>query len=518
MLQVTFCGAARTVTGSMYFFEYHNPNYPKFNFCVDAGLFQVGQKANLFRINSHLLFDPKKLDALILTHGHLDHCGRIPYLTKMGFGGKIYSTPATKKVAEVVLEDAVKHQAENLKFPDFFFDAEGMSKQDLDFSQNTSFTGLLKNPNFDHRVLKDREKISGLIQKYGQSLTLYSLEEVGQSLNRFETQEYRIPFLINPNLQVEFYDAGHILGSCYLRITELSSGQTIVLSGDLGKPGKPIIKDPEKPEIESKITHIFLETTYGDRVHSKESPQKKLQKILYKTYKQRGKLIIPSFSVERAQEIIYYLIELIADNKVPKMPIYLDSPMASKILDIFLNHPELYDNEMQQKIQQNLNPLTHKNLHILESTRESKSINEKEGPFVIIAGSGMVTGGRILKHLKLNIEDSNNIILFIGFQAHGTLGRRILDGARNIEIEGKALEVQSSLEVISELSGHADKQGLKNWIFDLIKDNKTKNPTAFLVHGEKEEAISMREELEFSFKQIQTGWPHFGQKTTLWKT
>lgn len=491
MLKVRFCGAARTVTGSQYYFEYTDQTSKVFRFCVDSGMFQVGKKVNLFKINSHLLFDPKKLDALILTHAHLDHCGRIPYLIAKGFGGKIFSTEATKKIAGVVMADAARHQENGMAMPEV---------KDILGKDNDAYK------------YEEQIKQSGDV--------LYTSQDVESAMGRFKTYEYHQKFKIHPNLEVEFWDAGHILGSAFLTIREISTGRAWAMSGDLGNVDKPIINDPEMPRSYEGLTHIFIETTYGNRIHGDLDPKEKLRKATYKTLKRKGKVIIPSFSVERAQEIIYYLVELMRENKIQNVPIYLDSPMANKVLEIVLDHPELYDESMRKSISDKNHPLRHHNLKILETADDSKTLNRRNKPCIIIAGSGMLTGGRILKHLMFNIENPNHTLIFVGYQATGTLGREIFDGAKEIELEGKVLEVKNEIATINEFSAHADQKMLKKWIVNLAKDtpDDAKSPIVYLMHGEKESALALGDELEGSLRsKVDAYWPHFGEWQTMWE-
>jgi metallo-beta-lactamase family protein len=492
MLKVRFCGAARTVTGSQYYLEYQEKEGDKvFRFCLDSGMFQVGQRVNLYKINSHLLFDPKKLDCIVLTHAHLDHCGRIPYLVRKGFGGRIFSTPATKEIADVVMSDAARHQENGMYMPEIG-DILGEDNKGYSYSK----------------------------EEMEQNLVLYTSEDVESTMTRFKTYEYHEKFRIHPNLEVEFWDAGHILGSAYVIISEVSTGKVIAFSGDMGNINKPIINDPEIPCCFPTVTHIFTETTYGNRIHGTLDPKEKLRKATYKTIKRKGKVLIPSFSVERAQEIIYYLVELMRENKIPHVPIYLDSPMANKVLEIVLEYPELYDEDMRDRIADKEHPLRYNQLKILDTPADSKTLNNRNKPCIIIAGSGMLTGGRILKHLLFNLDNPNHTLVFVGYQAQGTLGREILDGAKEVEVEGKIMEVRNELAVINEFSAHADQQMLKKWVISLVKDKPrgSKPPIVFLMHGEKEAALKLGEELEGSLQsRVDTYWPHFGEWQTLWE-
>jgi metallo-beta-lactamase family protein len=515
MLSVQFCGATRTVTGSQYYLEYTAPNGEKFNFCIDSGMFQVGGKVNLFKVNSHLVFDPKKLDAIVLTHAHLDHCGRIPYLVKSGFGGKIYSTPATQKIAEVVMTDAAKLATSDQHQKAFYFPVKGMSSEELvpedllgGFDLK-SVAEAVSNPKYE-LLAKD-------------NVGLYELADVEQTMTRFKTFGYHKPFKIHDNLQVEFWDAGHILGSAFLNITELSTGKNIVFSGDLGNINKPIIEDPETPKPIDKLSHIFIETTYGDRLHGSLDPKTRLQEVAFQTLdRKKGKLLIPAFSIERCQEIIYILTELMRENKLPNVPIFLDSPMGAKVLEICIDHPELYDERMTQKIKEDMHPLIYKNLKILEKPDQSKTLNHYELPCIIIAGSGMLNGGRILKHLTFHAQNPDNTILIVGYQAEGTLGRKLIEGHKKVMVEDKEIEVNAEIKSITEFSAHADQLILRNWIGDWVNGPKPSSngviPTVFLMHGEKNSSLTFGEEIKKNFPgRVETYWPYFGEKVKLWE-
>jgi metallo-beta-lactamase family protein len=350
LLTVTFAGAARTVTGSQYYLQYTPDAGGKpFRFCIDSGMFQVGQKVNLFKVNSHLIFDPRLLDCVVLTHAHLDHCGRLPYLVKRGFGGKIYSTRATREITEVTLMDAAALSKNDPSNPDYFFPVKGFRKIDVTHQKDKFISSEVANEILPYKLAQ---------ANYG----LYDQGDVEITMSRFKTFEYHSKFLIHNDLEIEFMDAGHILGSAFVIIHHIPSGKKIIFSGDLGNLDKPIIEDPEFPRGITSITHIFTETTYGNRLHGQLDPKQKLREMCYKPLKSGGKVFIPSFSIERAQEVIYFLVELMRENKLPQVPIFLDSPMAQKVLEIALDHPELYDDEMAEKIKTKAHPLIYQQL------------------------------------------------------------------------------------------------------------------------------------------------------------
>jgi metallo-beta-lactamase family protein len=532
MLSVTFCGAARTVTGSQYYLEYTAPDQSTCKFCIDSGLFQTGQSMNLYKINSHLLFDPRSLDCIVLTHAHLDHCGRIPYLIKNGFGGKIYSTEATKKIAEVVMTDAARLSTAESDATSLAGLKKGENSLkhdngDIELFQITKGLGERKVAN----ITDGMPELTGEVDVdpktlHLENMGLYNESHVEQAMTRFKTCKYHEPFQIHPNLQVEFFDAGHILGSAWLVITEISSGKQVAFSGDFGNINKPIIEDPEMPYENQRyfpgLTHAFIETTYGNRLHGKLDPKEKLRKVIGECVRNDGQVLLPAFSVERAQEVIYFIVELMQENKIPRVPIYLDSPMASKVLKICLEYPELYDEDYREKISAKADPLRFPLIEILESPGDSKKLNTITKPCIIIAGSGMITGGRILKHLYFHIENPNNTLLIVGYQGTGTLGRQILDGANEILLEGQPKKVMTKIEIINEFSAHADQKTLKDWIVNLFESRRnghqTQPLTVFLMHGEKDASLAFGHEIESLLpNQVQSYWPHFGEKTQMWE-
>jgi metallo-beta-lactamase family protein len=468
-------------------------------------MFQVGQKANLFKVNSHLLFDPRKLDCIVLTHAHLDHCGRIPYLVKRGFGGRIYSTKATKKIAEVVMHDAAILSTADDRNPDYYFPVKGLRKKEIDDDSER------------FRSKKVADKINPELlntESYG----LYSTSDVETAVKRFRTYEYHEPFKIHDEIEVEYFDAGHILGSAYVCFHFLKTGKKLVFSGDLGNKGKPIIQDPEMPNKLGDVSHVIVETTYGDRAHGEKDPKKKLQDICGKVLRKAGQVFIPSFSVERAQEVIYFLVELMRSGKIPKVPIFLDSPMAQKVLQITLDHPELYDESMHDMITNKAHPLIYQQLKILETSDDSKRVNGYNKPCIVIAGSGMMNGGRILKHARFHLSNPKNTFILVGYQAEGTLGRKIWEGIKQVEIDYQEVEVKADIQMVSEFSGHADKHILKEWVSNLIiGSDQDKDTTVFLTHGEKQSSLAFGEELKHSFPgdNVKTYWPFFGEKIEL---
>jgi metallo-beta-lactamase family protein len=543
-LDVSFFGAARTVTGSLYFLEYTDSNLKPFSFTIDAGMFQVGSRVNLYRINSFLGFNPKELDAIVLTHAHLDHCGRIPYLVKMGFNGKIYSTPTTLEIASVVMLDSARMQDEQGNrdaLPQEYKDIDSIQKEALEKKfikpnsklQLEQAQGLGKEGGLELNSEKDIVDIVNLnkttsgeinqIEAIQAKLTegegflkLYSTADVTKAISLFQTHDYHEKFKIHPELEIEYFDAGHILGSAFVIITNLVTGQQVAFSGDLGNVDKPIIIDPERPPKLKNLTNVFTETTYGDKQHGKKLPKLKLQEACLKTLQMGNKVFIPAFSVERAQEIVYFLNELMDENSLPYVPVYLDSPMATAVVDICIEHEELYDEQMKSKVKNHKNPFKWNNLKILETRDDSKAINYVDHPCIIIAGSGMLTGGRILKHLERNISNPDHMLVFCGYQAEGTLGRKILDGEKIVEINDRKLDVKIQTSIIREFSAHADQLTLLSWLDALVDLNSPTNPTLYLMHGEKSAIEGYQKLVNESIPKVKTYWPKFAEKVNLY--
>ncbi|MBN6742390.1 MBL fold metallo-hydrolase [Acidithiobacillus sp. MC6.1] len=433
-MEMQFYGAAGGVTGSCHLLSVGDKKL-----LIDCGMFQGGhdlEEENRTKFG----FDAKDVDYLLLTHAHLDHCGRIPLLVKRGFRGEIITTAATRELARLVLMDAAGLAAEEAR-----------------------------------RSNRRHQRQGGT-----ESEAIYDLTDVLDTMDRFgRTADYAEKIAVCPGVSVTFGDAGHILGSAWILIEASETGkqQRIVYSGDLGNRGKPII-NPPTPAPRADV--IVMETTYGDRLHKAIRPSvDELRDAILDTLKRGGNAIIPTFALERAQDLLYYLREMMSNNQLPaNLPVFLDSPMAISATEIFRRHPECFNPDTREGLQQGADPFALRNLHFTRETSESMGINLIKGGALIMAGSGMATGGRVTHHLKHNIWRADCSVIFVGYAAQGTLARRIIDGAKTVRIFGEEIHVAAKIYTIGGFSAHADHDELLAWYGD-------QKPTrTILVHGE----------------------------------
>jgi metallo-beta-lactamase family protein len=430
-LRLTFWGAAGQVTGSMHLLEAAGARI-----LLDAGLFQ-GRRAQAHTLNAQLPFDARRIDGVVLSHAHIDHSGRLPLLVKDGFHGPVYATPATRDLSAVMLADAAYIQEK------------------------------------DHEFLR-RHNADGL-----ESEPLYSLRDAIAVQDLMVGVPYRRVFYVRKHLALDFLEAGHILGSATvdLRVSE-GGNHRLVFSGDIGRSGLPIVRDPEPPT--GPIDTLVIEATYADRQHeSFDQAETRLAEAVRRVAARGGKLLIPAFAVGRAQELIYSLHRLSREGRIPEIPIYLDSPLAVDITTVFRMHPEVFDR--RERLIEITNELfDFPLLRYVRHVPESKALDTNNGPSVIIAASGMAESGRILHHLAHGIGDHRNLILFVGFQAEHTLGRRIQSGQDKVRILGQDYERRAEVESITGYSAHADREELRAWIRRLGGPIRR----AFVVHGE----------------------------------
>lgn len=465
-INLTFMGAARGVTGSRYLMEAND-----IKFLVDCGLYQ--EREFQHRNWEPFRCSPAELDAVLLTHAHLDHSGLLPKLVNEGFRGRVICTPATADITKIMLIDSAHLQEEDAAYK------------------------------------KKRHIREGKVGHYP-SIPLYTVADAEAASRLFAPVEYNQPAIIGNGIEATFHDAGHVLGSSMIKLV-FSQGRekrSIVFSGDIGRWDRPFLQDPD---VFRKTDYIVMESTYGDRRHEgTEEIGDELAEIVKAAFAAGGNIIIPSFALQRSQEVLYYLNKLLMKNRIPALTVYLDSPMAIKITEVFKQYAELFDVEMKDLIRRRESPFDFPGLKFVETVDESKTLNEIKGTVMIIAGSGMCTGGRIKHHLVNNISRPECTILFVGYQAEGTLGRQILDGAKSVRIYGQQRPVRARVTQIQGFSAHADRDELLKWLSILSAEPRQ----IFVTHGESKTADRFCE-----FLKEKTGYsasvPTYGMKVRL---
>jgi len=436
-MKLRFLGAAQNVTGSSHLLEANG-----MKILVDCGYYQ--ERDFKYRNWEPFAEEPSGIDVVVLTHAHLDHCGLLPKLVKDGFKGVIYATEATADIAEIVMRDSAKIQSEDIAYK------------------------------------KKRHKKQGKTSPYPYE-PLFRMEDVDRVIPMIQTLRYGKEQKIGQGVTLQFHDAGHILGSASVRfeVTRHGNSRSIVFSGDLGRWGSPILRDPQ---VFENADYVCIESTYGNRDHKDNSSiPGTLARVVNAAVKGGGNVVIPSFAIERTQELLYRLGELEAEGRIPKVQVFVDSPMASKVTEVFKRHPELFDEDTMARIADGQHPCDFAGLHLTRSVEDSKAINKKSGTSIIIAGSGMCTGGRIKHHIANNIERPESVILFVGYQAQGTLGRSILGGLERVRLFGEEHEVLARIEKVNGMSAHADRKELLQW----LKGMKTPPKKVFVIHGEE---------------------------------
>ncbi len=459
-VKLHFLGANRQVTGSRYVLEIADQKI-----LVDCGMFQ--EREFVSRNWENFPVAATEIDTVVITHAHIDHCGLLPRLVKQGFQGKIHATQPTVDLLDIMLKDAAYIQMEDVKYK------------------------------------QKRHKKQGRQSPFPYE-PLFDDKDAVQTLRLLIGLPYDQPTRIAEDVQVTFREAGHILGSACLQFDVHNAAgvaQQIVFSGDIGQWGKPLIRDPS---VINKADFLVMESTYGDRNHRDGGDiVSQLKEIINRTHDRGGKIIIPTFAVERAQELMYHISGLVHEDEIPDIPIFLDSPMAIDVTEVFHNHRDAYDEDTWQRILEGIPPLNFAGLHMCRTTEQSKSINKVKGPAIIMSTAGMCTAGRIKHHLKNNISDAKNTILFVGYQGRGTLGRLILDGKEIVRIHGKDHKVKAEIERIYGFSGHADRDALLKWAASISPAPRH----VYLTHGEEDAALSLAETLRERHWDVTV--PHF---------
>lgn len=440
-MKLKFAGGASTVTGSCYYLEINN-----LKLLVECGMHQGNNHSAELNRNA-FQFDPGEIDFIFVTHAHIDHSGLLPRAVREGFKGRIFSTPATRDLLEPMLYDAANIQ-EN--------DAEWQSRK---------------------RVRAGGDPI----------YPLYNSQDVDAVLPLFDVRPYDKVYHLGSGIKYRFVDAGHILGSASLELwyQDSSKEKKIVFSGDIGKAGNPIVRDPEAPEL---ADYIIMESTYGNRLHRplKESISELISAIKT-TFKRGGNVYIPSFAVGRTQDLLYILNNIVREGRLYRIDVYLDSPLAETVTKVYIAHPECFDEEARKFFMTGHTDSSMR-LHFVRTNEESMQLNRKRSGVIIIAGSGMCEGGRIRHHLKHNLWRPDCSVVFVGYQAAGTLGRKIVDGAKKLNILGEEVAVRSNIYTINGFSAHADRDGLLSWVGEFKN-----HPEVFIVHGEDDSAAALAE-------------------------
>ncbi|MCR4439531.1 MAG: MBL fold metallo-hydrolase [bacterium] len=460
-MHIAFLGAARSVTGSKHLLSVNGQFI-----LLDCGLVQ-GHRQEADHQNRNLPFDPASIDCVILSHAHIDHSGNLPRLVAQGFSGPIYCTPATRDLCSIMLPDSAHIQEKDVEY------------------------------------VNKRHKRKGLPPVR----PLYTLEEAIAVPGRMVSLSYGRPMTVVPGVKLHFVDAGHILGSAITLLDISENGRSVRLAytGDLGRPNMPLLRDPQQiRDVDALIT----ESTYGNRLHKKlaEIPQR-LADIVNRTYERKGKIIVPAFSVERTQEVVYFLNQLWRERKIPDLPVFVDSPLSTNATAIFRMHPECFDLETYQFMQEHEDPFGFDRLHYVRDVQESKRLNTLNEPCIIISASGMCESGRILHHLKNNIENPANTILIVGYMAENTLGRRLVERHEWVNIFGEPYRLHAEVAVLNAFSAHADRQELLAYLRGM---NVERLKHVFVVHGEPSQAEPLAEALR-TMVQCEVRIPELGE-------
>ncbi|MEN6626485.1 MAG: MBL fold metallo-hydrolase [Candidatus Sumerlaeia bacterium] len=469
-MEMMFTGAAHETTGSRHLLMVNGRQV-----LLDCGLYQ-GHRKDTFERNLNFPFDPQRLHAVVLSHAHIDHSGNLPNLTRKGFAGPIYCTPATEDLCRVMLRDSAYIQER---------DAEWVTKLNRKRGRNGN----------------------------GKAEPLYTIEDADNCMEQFESIPYHRQFDIDSDIQGFFYDAGHILGSASI-VLDVRRGEQVnrlVFSGDIGRVDLPLLRDPEIPH---NVDWLIMESTYGARLHKDINYAKEeLRSTVERVAARGGKIIVPSFSVERTQEIIYYLNQLTDEGRLAPIPVYVDSPLAVNVTEIFRMHPECFDEEARKWVTEDKDPFGFYRLTYTRTAEESKNLNNVSFPCMIISASGMCEAGRIRHHLRNSIEDGRNAIVFVGYQAEGTLGRAIVERKPEVNIFGEPFRVRAEVVTLNSFSAHADQNDLVNYA-KTVKENSSRLRKIFLVHGETDGLNTLAERIRGEVG-VEVAIPDRGEKLEL---
>jgi metallo-beta-lactamase family protein len=530
-MQLTFLGAARCVTGSRFLLD-----TGKARIIVDSGMFQ-GNPHEVIRNRVPLGVDPATVDALVLTHAHLDHCGMLPVLVKQGFQGPIFATPATADLTDIVLLDSAKLQGEfaeraerrRTKDParaeryarqdrEAYDDAVALAAQtaaadtaegsDPGVAAETGSAAAVERATFQMtRESGGRvDPEQALLAQPPEAIItlddpLYLVPDVERTMSQVRTLEYGAEHEIAPGVHATLYDAGHILGSGMVKVRVASDGgrdTVIVFSGDVGRPGTPILRDPTALD---EADYVIVESTYGGREHEPQDQSiARLADAVRSVERSHGVLLIPSFAIGRTQEIVWELDRLVVRGEIPQLPLYLDSPMAGKASDVYRKHPDAYDQETADLLRMHETPLDYPGQIVTNDAEDSKRINVTEPPFIVVASNGMLTGGRVLHHFNRIAEDSRSLLLFVGYQGEGTLGAHLLQGERHARVDGRDLEVRCQVKALHGFSAHADDPELRAWLGNFVKGRRPGDAgvprKVFLVHGDPPAQDALKPKIE----------------------
>jgi metallo-beta-lactamase family protein len=458
-MKLTFWGATKTVTGSMH----HIESSGGYRFILDCGLYQ-GRRQEAFDRNSHFPFPPSTIDGVVLSHAHIDHSGNLPTLVRNGYRGPIFTTPATIDLCLAMLADSAFLQQKDAEFCN-----------------------------------RRREIRRSIGRDDSPCVPLYTVEDAEETYPLFQPVELGVDQEIAPGVSYRPYEAGHMLGSAAIVLH--ADGVRLAFSGDVGRAGLPILRDPEKLPPSD---YLIMESTYGDRLHAHIGhASEKLADVVNRTAARGGKLIVPTFAVGRTQQLVLLLHQLIDAKRIPAIPMFVDSPLAVNATEVFREHPECYDEEARKFLTEGQDPFGFFRLKYIRDVAQSKALNDLRGPFMILSASGMCEGGRILHHLRNNIEDPRNTVLITGFQGENTLGRKILEGHSEVPIFGEPVRLRAEVVKLDELSGHADQRELIEWMRPITPGLKK----VFLVHGEPGPGAALAELIgkEYGIEAVQPG-------------